>query len=145
MTTLEIPRGKLTSRRSTVLSGKLKIWAVSAVGVISLIAILAFMHSRIESLNQELAESRLIAQQSVIQLQELQSAISRVQQERLVFEAETAELNRQYRQVRDELESMRGREATVLARPTLVERMINRSFQAQQRSITCLTEGLCDD
>lgn len=118
---------------------------VMIAALVILTLILGYSNYRIESLNQQLAMSRVEASQTLEQLQELQEAIEKVEQQRQEFENKTAEINRQYREVRTELEGMRGREATVLARPTLVERLINRSFQAQQRQLTCLTEGSCDE
>ena len=116
---------------------KLKIFA--GVLILGLIA-------RIEYLGNNLREAEVAAEQAQSNLSELQSAVSRVQEQQVSFNSRTIEIDREFNEMKTELEgSARGREDVVMQRPTLVQRMVNRAFQEQQQKIACLTDGSCEE
>ena len=100
-------------------------------------------YKHVQNLASELEATKIEAARANQALVTIKTQIAVLEQQQQEFSQETQAINIEYNNVRNELESLRGREDVVLARPTLVERMINRSFEEQQQRLVCLTEGSC--
>lgn len=70
----------------------------------------------------------------------LETTINRI----VSFEEGTAVIDERINQEIQDLQNKKGRESTIVARPGLVENLINKSFKEQQEAIVCITEGTCE-
>lgn len=118
---------------------KLTIYAIAAGLVLAAGGAMYYLNSKVNSLSAELALSRSQTALAINQYSELETRVLAIQETTQEFERENRELITQYTETRRELESMRGREQTVVARPGLVESKINDSFQEQQLRLACIT------
>lgn len=119
----------------------LKPYIISGVGI--LIAVLFasslyFMHTRDDALDAAAGyKSDLSALQSKVD--ERNAEIEADKKNQLTIGVERAQTNQQFLDVKRSVEGAKGREEVLRAKPTLTEKMINKSFAEFADEISCAT------
>ena len=77
----------------------------------------------------------------------LETRLIDIFKEARAFEKTSLELSNKYAKSQRELNALRGRESTVVAKPTLVALRINKAYEKRQKELACLTGdfNLCID
>lgn len=97
----------------------------------------------VEALEQEKAALVIQTQRA----EALEKRILDIFNESKVFEKTALDINNKYAKAQRDLETLRGRETTVVAKPTLVALKINKAYEKRQKELACLTGdfNLCTD
>lgn len=74
-----------------------------------------------------------------IAFEEIDAKLKNLAEQRIAHEAKVVSLNNEINKAKRDLNALKNREATVVAKPKLVELKINKAFQKQQKRYACLT------
>jgi hypothetical protein len=72
-------------------------------------------------------------------LVDLELKVLQTKVDQTTFQQVNSKTQTEFLKVKRDLESMKGRESTVLAKPGLVQNLINKSFKKDQLALACLT------
>tara|TARA_Y100001938_G_C7947444_1_gene357480 strand:- start:25 stop:384 length:360 start_codon:yes stop_codon:yes gene_type:complete len=79
-----------------------------------------------------------------VSLDEEKAKSKKARQEASALEATLGARSNDLRKLEKYLESMKGREATVVAKPKLVEKLIQKAVKDREARFECATGGLCE-
>lgn len=116
----------------------------TAVAILFLALLAAGYGLRAQYIKTGELESKIVAQEQVAKA--LQSSIEQTalsiavaQKEQLKFEETATSVRKDINKAKRDLEALKGREAVVLKKLSLVELRINKSFKKSQNELSCIT------
>jgi septal ring factor EnvC (AmiA/AmiB activator) len=120
---------------------KLKLMLASASTWIALLCFIGFLS--VAYLYKKQVEENTLQQTQIIALQtnlnNLYERIAEEQKRHTELQNEKQKVQQEFNKTKTELDKFKGRESVVAARPTLVQRQIQRSFDEFVKSINCAT------
>lgn len=124
-----------------------KTWIIGATLIMASIGIIGILdHKRVELVKAlEKETAALIIQEQ--RAQALETRLLEVFKESQKFEKTALDINNKYTKSQRDLDALRGREQTIVSRPTLVALRINKAYEKRQKELACLTGdfNLCID
>lgn len=114
------------------------VYIAIAATLLSLSGAAYVLYADNKKLSAELSLAIEAREAAKAELNNLRTALSRVQED-------YRENRNALRRTEQYLEAMKGREATVVAKPKLVEKLIQKAVSEREKQFECATGGLCEE
>lgn len=104
-----------------------------------IIGAFVYQNNKISDLSEDLGASNKQIEALVTKQNEMLKDIEHYKAAKAEYDSKKKELESKNRAVKDDLNSKKGRESTIVKRPDLIEKQINESFKKAADTLSCNT------